>query len=262
MSSRPVRLPPRPALAAYIRHIRMVPAQRAYSPYVRLPDGELELVIRLASSGPCLFAIGTRLQPLHKDGYESEQAYAVRFKAGGAYPFFGLPLSELTDRLVPVDQLWGDDSARLSEALHETDDSRGHVLAIEDALGARLHSTTVFEPSSAASVRRAIRMLYSAPRLPSVSELAEQLGGSTRQLRRSFAAVTGLGPKEYLRVLRFQRALRSARQDPGASWGSIAARCGYYDQAHMIAEFQALAGAAPSATLRVSRSVETPVLAL
>jgi AraC-like DNA-binding protein len=258
MSLRPVRLKPRPVLAQFVRHIRMVPAQRAHAPYVRLPDGELELVIRLADAGPALHAIGTRISPLHKEGYERERAYAVRFKAGGAYPFFGVPVSELTDGVVAVERLWGDDSLRLGDALRAQRDPALHVAAIEDALCARLSSSHIYEPSYASSVRRAIRLLHDNDQLPSVEQLAERLGSSARQLRRGFAAVAGLGPKEYLRVLRFQRALRWARTDQSASWGSIAVRCGYYDQAHMIAEFQLLAGRAPGAL----RKAAQPMLAI
>lgn len=247
MSSRPVRLKPRSTLAPFVRHIRLVPAEGGSAPYVRLPDGELELVIRFADTGPALHAIGTRLSPLHKTGYERERAYAVRFKAGGAYPFFGLPVSELTDSVVAVERLWGDAGERLGDALRTHSDADRHVAAVEDALSARLSDGTVFEPASAGSVRRAIRLLDGATALPSVEQLAEQVGSSARQLRRGFAAVTGLAPKEYLRVLRFQRALGWAARDAGESWAAIAARSGYYDQAHMIAEFQQLGGRAPGA---------------
>jgi len=39
------------------------------------------------------------------------------------------------------------------------------------------------------------------------------------------------------------------RADGPSSWASIAAAAGYYDQAHLIAEFRAIAGMTPRAFL-------------
>jgi transcriptional regulator GlxA family with amidase domain len=67
------------------------------------------------------------------------------------------------------------------------------------------------------------------------------VGLSERQLRRVFATAVGVGPKEYLRMLRFQRAAESAAM-PG---GQLAVTAGYYDQAHLISEFRHLARMTP-----------------
>jgi AraC-like DNA-binding protein len=46
--------------------------------------------------------------------------------------------------------------------------------------------------------------------------------------------------------VRFRRALRSARRAVQHDWASIAESAGYYDQAHMIAEFRELTALTPS----------------
>ena len=53
----------------------------------------------------------------------------------------------------------------------------------------------------------------------------------------------------YLKLRRFHGALNAARQDNHANWASIAAAAGYYDQAHLVAEFRAIAGVTPRALL-------------
>jgi AraC-like DNA-binding protein len=58
----------------------------------------------------------------------------------------------------------------------------------------------------------------------------------------------GVSPKQFARIVRFQRALRVAKH--GASWSTVATEAGYYDQAHLIAEFRELAGTTPAAFLR------------
>ena len=78
----------------------------------------------------------------------------------------------------------------------------------------------------------------------SVAELACAVGLSTRQLERAFRERVGLGPKTFLRLVRFQRALALLRR-PGASLAAIAARCGYFDQAHLVRDFREFAHESP-----------------
>jgi AraC-like DNA-binding protein len=82
-----------------------------------------------------------------------------------------------------------------------------------------------------------------------VNAVADDLGVSERHLRRMFRETVGVGPKAFAKLMRFHRALRVAREDGRASWASIAAAAGYYDQAHLIAEFRAIAGVTPRALL-------------
>jgi AraC-like DNA-binding protein len=72
---------------------------------------------------------------------------------------------------------------------------------------------------------------------------------SERHLRRVFREALGLGPKEFAQLQRFHRALHAAQSSHYASWASIAVASGYYDQAHLIADFRALTGVTPRALL-------------
>jgi AraC-like DNA-binding protein len=95
-----------------------------------------------------------------------------------------------------------------------------------------------------------------------IVELEELWGDAAarRLLERLAAAIDGVAAAKILdaaiaeraafaRLARFQRALRAASADGRAAWAAIAAEAGYYDQAHLIAEFQAIAGAPPRALL-------------
>jgi AraC-like DNA-binding protein len=87
-----------------------------------------------------------------------------------------------------------------------------------------------------------------------VRAVAVDLGVSERHLRRVFRETVGMSPKAFTRLARFQRALGAARKDARLSWASIAAAAGYYDQAHLIAEFRAIAGVTPRELLRELRA--------
>lgn len=244
------KLSPRRALSPFVSYLRVTDNPRATRlPYLRLPDGQLELTLRLGDSAQAIRLVGTRTRALRKSSDPGHVFVSVRFKPGGAYPFFGVPLSALTDQLVDLEALWHDDARRLADTLRATESGVEGVDALQRALCARLLGR-VFEPASTPAVRRALRYIAAASALPSVEELARELGASTRQLRRAFLEVVGIGPKQYLRVVRFQRALRILRTTPRANMAATARAAGYYDQSHLHAEFQELAEVTPRALRR------------
>jgi AraC-like DNA-binding protein len=78
-----------------------------------------------------------------------------------------------------------------------------------------------------------------------IEDLANFSGLSLRQYERRFVAETGITPKLFARIRRFQMALDTKRLSPGRSWMSVAHRLGYFDQMHMIRDFQSLGGTLP-----------------
>ena len=80
--------------------------------------------------------------------------------------------------------------------------------------------------------------------LVSVDLLAKEAGVSTRQLERRFLCEVGLTPKLLSRILRFQQVFRAVERCDGA-WAPVALECGYYDQAHLIRDFNQFAQQTP-----------------
>ena len=96
---------------------------------------------------------------------------------------------------------------------------------------------------------------YPLPSLPShglapVGMLADQVGWSRRHLAQRFTTTFGLTPKVMSRVLRFERAKGLVQAPTRPSLASVAAACGYADQAHLTREWKALAGSAPTQWMR------------
>jgi len=65
---------------------------------------------------------------------------------------------------------------------------------------------------------------------------------------RVFTESVGIGPKEFARTVRLQRAVRSAATSK--DWARIAADADYYDQAHLIGDFREPVGLTPGAFLK------------
>jgi len=77
----------------------------------------------------------------------------------------------------------------------------------------------------------------------SIMMLAQKLGLSKRTLERRFLLHIGTKPKKYARVVRLRNAL--FQRQTLSSWADVAYFTGYYDQSHMINEFQELYGLSP-----------------
>ncbi|MGH3796323.1 MAG: helix-turn-helix domain-containing protein [Pseudonocardiaceae bacterium] len=79
-----------------------------------------------------------------------------------------------------------------------------------------------------------------------MAALAEEVGWSRRHLGERFRREFGLTPKVAGRVMRFEIAHRLLQTPDRPALAEVAARCGFYDQAHLHREWRELAGCTPS----------------
>ena len=220
------------------------PAPAGTSQYIeRLPDATSSLTFRATARGVDLSVAGAVSRAVYKEPPGQLLAISVIFKPGGAYPFFGVPMHTLADRSVPLEELWGPQARALLARLLGCLDVAQAAERLEQALTARLEHEAHLELRSAVQVLQAVRRVVSGEHGIDVADLARRVGLSERQLRRVFATAVGIGPKQDLQMLRFNRAARLT----GMSGGELASAAGYYDQAHLISEFQHLARMTPRA---------------
>lgn len=83
-------------------------------------------------------------------------------------------------------------------------------------------------------------------RLQSLDDLAQKCSMSIRTLQRVFQKEVGLSPRDVLRIARFNRAIRQIGQDDFTAFTEVALASGFFDQAHMVNEFQKLVSTPPS----------------
>ena len=165
----------------------------------------------------------------------------VRFRHGMAGPVLGVHLPALFGRQVDADT-GSPGAAGLVDRLRRC----ATVDQMLAALGSHLAATD--QRSSRLIDRRTLRAmeLLDGDGCGGVGEVARSVGVSERTVHRDVLAATGMAPKAFARVLRFQRAVGRLRSTPRPDLCSVAAVTGYADQSHMTREFHALAGATPS----------------
>jgi AraC-like DNA-binding protein len=167
----------------------------------------------------------------------------------GARALLGLPAGELASLDVDGADVLGGTARELHERLRAAPSWAARFALLDQLLLAQADLDQQVAPDIAA----AWQLLTRSGGTIRVAELAQRTGWSPRYLQRRLLTETGLTPKAAARVTRFDRARRrlhsrAAAGQPAALAG-IAADCGYYDQAHLAAEFRELAGCAPSAWL-------------
>jgi AraC-like DNA-binding protein len=196
-----------------------------------LPDGCADVILDLR--GGHAFAVGTMTAPLLFRANGPSDFFGVRFRPGGAAHFFRQPLAELTDDRVALGDVW-----REANAFEETIALAEDRVAAADA--ALLQRLRVDEDRR---VDAAVDAIVRSGGTRRIGEIAGRIGISRQHLARRFLARVGVTPKTLARVVRFRRLVESVSAD--VDWAAAAVTHGYYDQAHLIADFRALAGVTP-----------------
>jgi len=165
-------------------------------------------------------------------------AVFVSFQPGGAYPFLGVAPAAAGRPLLDLREVWGREGERLRDRLAGAPAARAALMMVEETLLAHAVRPVRPDPVVAAAVAALDRGVP-------VAQVAARLGVSQSTLLRRFTAQVGLPPKRFARIRRLRRLLAAVHGRPGAGWAGAAAECGYFDQAHMIADFRALASMSP-----------------
>ena len=147
---------------------------------------------------------------------------------------------ELTDRSFPLASILGERAAAiLQTGLSAPNNPEVHTV-LEKAL-------PLISPTSAPE-RLTIAFLQTIGNWEenhTVAGCAQHLGVSQRYLHRIITRTLGMNPKTALKIKRFGHCLHSQQRYPDHPWAQVAHHAGYFDQSHMIDEFQQFIGRSP-----------------
>jgi AraC-like DNA-binding protein len=180
----------------------------------------------------------------------------VSFKPHGAYAFLGVPMSELHNRVVPLDSVWGGLAGEGRERLHEAPTLERRFALLEELLIGRLKERSDDERL----VTYVSQRMAACSGAVKIADLCADVGISHKHLITLFKRIVGCTPKELARLLRFEHVLQSIVLGRPVRWTSLAHDNDYFDQAHFSRDFEAHTGLSPSAYLTQRRRIqaETP----
>lgn len=140
----------------------------------------------------------------------------------------------------------------LAMQVFECEDNKLCVTLIEEWLLSRLSTKSYDTTYRVNRMNAAIEKLCTTPNTL-VTDLSSICCLGKKQFEREFYLHVGMNPKEYSRIVRFQKALKIMQHQQGkTNQADLAYTSGYADQSHLIREFKKLCGYTPLSLLEVS----------
>jgi AraC-like DNA-binding protein len=171
---------------------------------------------------------------------------AIEFRPHGAFPIFGVPMSETSNQLWETDCVFGRWSRDVQVTLNDLERIDRKVAYIQDRLILLLRKNH----RDTGLVGYCVGALRSADGRISIQELQQRTGYSRRYLDRLFQQHVGLAPKALAEIYRFQRFYRKWAE--GLSFDVLKPELydHYYDQAHFTKDFRKRTGNSPGKFIR------------
>lgn len=212
--------------------------------FARLPESAASLVVCARHDGSVdIVAVGPRLRAFYKAAAVVPEYTRFTFRVGAARLLLGIPLHELSNRNVPLEELWGPRATTLRRRIEGARGGlRATIRAVESALIEELERAPTRPVQTKLFVAAAHALEENVDDPTRIPAIAERVGVSERQLRQVFRDDVGLSPKRFARIARIRRAAANAGR---VGLAALAAENGFYDQAHLNAEFRDLLGATP-----------------
>lgn len=206
--------------------------------------------LRVGGGARPMADIGAFVAPLHAGYGLTEEGKAslglqVDLSPLGAHRLLGVPMRDLDDVVVELEDVVGADVSSLCEQLFDASGWAARFALLDRFFLGRLERA----PEPSPDVVWAWRRLSETRGRLSIGALADELGCSRRHLVARFREQVGPAPKTAARILRFEDAARRLTSGAGGPLAEIAASCGYYDQSHFNRDFRELAGTTPAALL-------------
>lgn len=259
-----------------MKYTEIIPGERL-KPYIRcyytfesdtnvelndtvFPGGHMEIIFNLGEgiwqssvneifhTNPQVELWGKITQPLAVKSVGKNLMLGIRFYAHSAAYFLNEEVWEFNNQVADLRDLLGAPVRTLQARLKETRQLNRRIELIEEFLLGRM-ALKERRADNIAMIGRIIKEMQQDPyadNTGNMETIASRHNISSRYLRKLFLQYTGVTPKLYNKINRFQQSLLLITENR-SSLTSIAYDCGYFDQSHFIRDFKFFAGIAPSA---------------
>ncbi|MFN3754012.1 DUF6597 domain-containing transcriptional factor [Flavobacterium sp.] len=190
---------------------------------------------------PKCFVFGQITKPLYIEPTGETNIFAIRFQADGFTPFAPIPISNMENRAVPLEELFGEAGMILQHKILEVTTTEEQIQIAEDFLLNALKNAKQIDKT----IKDSVAMMLELKGQLSIDELSESMKINRRMLERKFASVIGVSPKQLAKIVRLQTTLKMVLKNDFKSFTEIALDNHYYDQAHFIKEFREFTGVSP-----------------
>lgn len=251
---------PSATLKPYIRHYYIFKSDTdTVFEDVVFPSGDMEVIFNLGSGSweyllddgfkktPKIELWGQITKPLSIRSAGKHVMLGIKFYTHSASYFFNDQMGVFNDNITDLQDVIGRVAQTLHQRLLETDGEQNRIDLLETFLLKRLstHEKKSFHINKVADILDSILKDASGS---NITNIASRHNITTRYLQRLLHQHTGLSPKSYDKINRFQQSLKMISKND-QPFTSIAYACGYFDQSHFIRDFKSFTGLTPSSYL-------------
>jgi AraC-like DNA-binding protein len=172
--------------------------------------------------------------------------FGIRFLTHSAAYFFNDEIGVFNDRVSDLSDVIGKSITTLHSQLLETKETSRRIDIVEHFLLNRLalSEKRAFRIGKVADILNCIKRNSS---VSNINAVAFAHGITPRYLHKLIFQNTGLSPKSFDKINRFQLSLRLMAKNKPLT--AVAYDCGYFDQSHFIRDFKSFTSVTPSAYL-------------
>lgn len=169
--------------------------------------------------------------------------FQVIFNPGALYRLTGIPAAEITNQYLDAETFFSSALREVNEQLYHAADYNAMVAVADDFVRTLIRK----QQKSRLLIDDACLLLLNSSDKLSLQQLARESCLSTKQLERKFKERTGVNPKLFERIVRFDRAFRLKNSNQQMDWLRIAMECNYHDYQHLAKEYKDFTGLSPNA---------------
>lgn len=179
--------------------------------------------------------IGQKTTGLYLCPKESQRIFGVRFKPFALAHLFPVSPQQLTDKVLPLQQLFQINTQEHSfiEDILSSDSLKEKVRLAESLILSLFDELNYVDQK----FREQLNYILDRKGILKIQDLFAAFGVSKVTLHKHFLNKMGLSPKQVSRIWRLNYFLQLQRNTNSRKLTDLALEAGYYDQAHFIREF-------------------------
>lgn len=165
----------------------------------------------------------------------------ILFQPGGLFRLTGMPGHEINNAYIEADCVFSKEVHLINEAFFHAR-SYPEIVQIANGFVENLMRKTM---KALHPIDEICQWMLASP-VASLDHLAKKSFLSAKQFERKFEERTGVSPKLFARLVRFDKAFREKNLNPQRDWQSIAFDCNYYDYQHLVRDYKEFTGVRPT----------------
>lgn len=169
--------------------------------------------------------------------------FQIIFHPGALFRLTGIPSTELTNQYMDAGLIFSSQLKLVNEQLAAANDYKDMV-QVADVFVQQLIKQ---QRKQRMHIDDACLLLLNSEGKFNLEKLSKAACLSSKQLERKFKERTGVNPKLFERIIRFDKVFRYKNSNPQFDWLRIAVACDYHDYQHLAKEYKDFTGFTPVA---------------